>query len=148
MTEARISGSDAERGAGGRWAPGNRGKRPGTRNRATRVLEVALDKGAKGISAKLIEMALAGDPTCLRLAVDRLAPIKRERTVSIALPELRTAADHAPAVAAVISAVASGELAPGEAEAIVGMLGEHRRAVADADFDARLRELEAKLQPK
>jgi hypothetical protein len=44
------------------------GKRPGTRNRATRALEELLDGEAGALTRKAIELALAGDMTALRLS--------------------------------------------------------------------------------
>ena len=59
----------------------------------------------RGLVRKLIEMAMAGDTTALRLAIERLAPPRRERPVRVELPKLANAADAAQAVAALVASV-------------------------------------------
>src|SRR6516162_10973920 len=49
--------------------------------------------------------------------LDRIIPSRRERTVNFALPPIEKAADIVAATAALASAVAKGELTPGESAA-------------------------------
>jgi Family of unknown function (DUF5681) len=61
---------------------GNPAGRPrGARNRKTRIVEAMLDAEDKGLVRQVIEQALAGDPTALRLCMERLAPRRRDRGV-------------------------------------------------------------------
>jgi hypothetical protein len=82
-------------------------------------------------------MALAGDLTALRLCMERLLPPCRERPIEFRLPRLATAGTHGPsidgvfrAMNAVISALARGEITPGEAERIAGTVETFVRAAA------------------
>jgi hypothetical protein len=51
---------------------GNPGGRPrGSINRSTRAAQLLLDGEATALSRKAVELALAGDPTALRLCLDR-----------------------------------------------------------------------------
>ena len=59
------------------------GKPKGTRHAATRLAEALIDGRAKELVDKAVDMALAGDPTAMRLVLDRLCPPRRERTVDI-----------------------------------------------------------------
>ena len=61
-------------------------------------------------SCKLNEMALGGDTVALRLCLERILPPRRERPAHFALPELRSPADAAAAIAAIAAAVADGDL--------------------------------------
>jgi hypothetical protein len=88
-------------------------------------------------------MALAGDATAMRLCLDRLVPPRRERPVTFPLPEIKRAADIIDATSALASAVATGELVPGEAAALSTLLGNVAKAVELADIEDRLARLEA-----
>lgn len=95
---------------------GNPNGRPkGARNKATLIIEKLLDDDAEMIGKKAIELAKAGDSTALRLCLDRIAPPRRDRHVAFALPPMNTPADAVGAVAAIVAAVAGGELTPSEA---------------------------------
>jgi hypothetical protein len=58
------------------------------------------------------------------------------------IPELITAADLPPAVAAVTNAVADGTLTPDEGASVVTVLEAERRAIETADLDHRISALE------
>ncbi len=93
---------------------GNPGKPKGARHRATRAVEALLEGEAEALTRRAIEAALGGDAGALKLCLDRLAPALRERPVSFALPPITSGADVPAALAAVIAAVAAGDLLPGE----------------------------------
>ena len=100
---------------------------------------------AEGLTRKAVEAALAGDPMALRLCVERILPRCRERPVNFALPLIESAADIAAAMKAVTSALADGEITPGEAGRIAGVVDTFVRAIETSDFDRRLQGLENKL---
>jgi len=101
---------------------------------------------AEGLTRKAVEAALAGDPMALRLCVERILPRCRERPVNFALPLIESAADIAAAMKAVTSALADGEITPGEAGRIAGVVDTFVRAIETSDFDRRLQELEDRLK--
>ena len=54
---------------------GNPSGRPkGARNKATLAMEILLDGEADRLTRKVVEMALAGDTTALRLCLERIMP--------------------------------------------------------------------------
>ena len=67
-----------------------------------------------------------------------------ERPIAIELPTLTSPKDAVTASAALLAAVAAGEVAPGEAREIGRLLELHLKAVELHDFDARLTALEGK----
>ena len=91
------------------------GKPKGARHRATLAAEALLDGEAEALTRKAIELALAGDSIALRLCLDRILPPRRERPLRFVLPELRSSADAAAAVGAILAAVASGNACVAEA---------------------------------
>jgi hypothetical protein len=101
-----------------RFKPGNPGRPRGARNRSAMALEALLDGEAGEITRKAIELAKEGDITAIRLCLDRLMPVRRDRPVVFELPTIETAADLPKATNALLQAVASGELTPSEASDI------------------------------
>jgi hypothetical protein len=78
--------------------------------------EHLLDAHAKTIIQRLLELAEKGDPTALRLCLERLSPPLRERPLQFALPPLATPADAVPAIAAITAGLADGS--PSAAEGL------------------------------
>jgi hypothetical protein len=122
---------------------GNPAGRPrGARNKATLMLEQLLDDEAEAISRAAIEKAKAGDPTAMRVCMDRLLPKRRERTVEFALPPLASVADACAAVGAVAAALAEGEITPGEAANVMKVIDGYAQTLGLALMDERISRLE------
>jgi len=109
------------------------GKRPGTRNRATLLLEAIKDADLAAIVAKIVEKAKGGDAVAAKLLLDRIAPVPRTRAIMLNLPSLADGSGRSKAVAlaAVLDAVAVGAIAPDEASIIAGLV----EKVGDASFN-------------
>jgi Family of unknown function (DUF5681) len=126
-----------------RGRSGNPDGRPaGARNRKTLAAAILLEGEAEALTRKAVELALAGDPTALRLCLERIVPPCRERAVKFALPSIESAADIAPAMKAVTAALADGMITPGEGEAIARIVDTFVRAIETSDFERRLNALE------
>ena len=132
---AAISGRDAK----GKFVPGNPGRPKGTRHRITRAAERLLERDAKGLTQKAIELAMAGDTVALRLCLERIAPALRPGDRHIAIP-LPTA--PAEALDAILGAVAGGELLPAEGERLASLVKVKVELSALAEIEARLAALE------
>lgn len=122
---------------------GNPGRPRGSRNKATVALEALLDGEAEALTRKAIDMALEGDTTAMRLVMDRIMPPRKDRPVLFALPKLETPADAVKATAALVEAVASGDLTPSEADDLSRLVDRFVRAVETTDVLERLESLEA-----
>ena len=83
-----------------------------------------------------------GDPTAMRLCIERLIPVRKGRPVVFDLPAIETAADVANALGAIAGAMAAGELTPDEAGAVAGVIEFRRRAIETVEHEERLRKLE------
>ena len=133
---------------GGKFAPGVSGNpdgRPaGARHKVTRAIEALLDSEHEALTRKAIEKAMEGDMVALRLCLDRLAPPRKDAPVSIELPPVRSASDAVEASAAVLAAVAAGEITPDEAGRVMALLSAHRSIVETGELAARIAALEEK----
>jgi hypothetical protein len=136
--------------AGGRWRPGQSGnpagKRKGCKHRATQLAEQMIGEEAEQILRKIIDSALAGDATCLRLCMERIAPPVKERRLSLELPEIQEAADGVAVMEALLSAVAQGNITPGEGVSVASLVEAYRRMVETQDLEQRLRALEDRME--
>jgi hypothetical protein len=124
------------------------GKPKGARHRTTLAAEALLDGEAEALTRKVIELALSGDSTALRLCLDRILPPRRERPVSFIPPTLESAGDAVGAMAAIIAAVAAGEISPGEATELSKLVQGYVVALEASEFDQRLRAIEARNAKK
>ena len=118
------------------------GKARGTRNKVTLAIEALLDGEAEALTRKAIELAKAGDIAALRLCMDRLAPPRKDRLVMFELPTITSAADAVKASAALVAAVAVGDLTPAEAGELGKLIEAYVRALEATDFAAPLENLE------
>jgi Family of unknown function (DUF5681) len=118
------------------------GRPPGSRNKSKLALEALLEGEAEGLTRKAIELAKAGDMTAMRLCMDRIYPARKDTPVSFDLPKLETAADAVKAMAAIMGAVASGDLTPVEANELSKLVDTFTRAIEAHDLDERIRRLE------
>src|SRR5439155_8971269 len=113
-------------------------------NRAARLL---LAGEGEALTRKAVELALAGDPTALRLCLERIVGPYRERVVEFTMPSIGNTADLASAMAAVADATAQGAVTPREAMQLGHVFEAYVRAVEAAEFERRLRVLEAADAP-
>jgi|SRR5271165_2804994 len=121
------------------------GKPPGCRNRASRTAEALLDNEAEVLTRKVMEFALDGDPTAMRLCFERIVAPRRGRPVQLDLPPIANAADITAAMAAVTAAVVGGVITPAEGAEVAKVVDTYVRAIEASDFDRRLKALEADL---
>ena len=102
---------------------GNPAGRPrGSRNKTTVLMQDLLEGEAEAIARKAIEMAKDGDMAAIRVCMDRLASIRRKDPVAFELPPVDKARDTVAAVAAVVSAVAAGDLTTSEAAEVAKII--------------------------
>jgi hypothetical protein len=125
------------------FAKGNGGRRPGSRNRSTRIAEALLPGEAGELVRKAIELAKAGDVPMLKFLLDRILP--RDRPIKIALPQINNPHDATEALSAVTRAVAAGEIAPGEGAAVATMVAGFARLVDISTFEKRIETLESEI---
>lgn len=137
-TDRKQRGKPFDKGQSGN--PNGRPK--GSRNATTIALEALLDGEAEALTRKAIEMALAGDMQALRLCIDRILPVRKDRPVTFELPPISSAQDAAKVSSAVLAAVAAGELTPTDAGEISKLVETYVKAFETAELAERLDRLE------
>ena len=114
----RRAPANTERKQGGRFQKGNSGnpggRPPGSRNKTTLAVDALLDGEAETLTRKAIEKAMDGDMTALRLCLDRIAPVRKDRPVTFLFPPITGASDAAKASESLSAAVSAGEVTPFE----------------------------------
>ena len=115
------------------------GRPPGIPDKRT-AMRALLDPHAEALVAKVVERALAGDSTALRICIDRLIPAAKAKDDPLSLPELTgSLADQGRIV---IEALAQEKLSPEEAATILQALATQARIVETDEIEARLTALE------
>ena len=122
---------------------GNRNGRPkGSRNRVTILAEQLVDGVAEEVVNKIIEHARLGEPNALKLLMDRILPVRKDRPTPFQLPPIETAKDIPPAMASITQAVADGDLTLLEAAEVSRLVEHYARAVEITEIMERLDALE------
>ena len=122
------------------------GRPPGSRNSATLAVEALLDGEAEAITRRAINAALAGDMTAIKLIMDRIAPPRKSRPIQIVLPDVADARGVALAQAAIVAAVAGGQICPDEATALSSLVEARRRALETENLATRIQYLEQNVK--
>lgn len=87
-------------------------------------------------------MALDGNIQALQLCLSRIMAPMKERPINVELPPVETAEDAPQFMAALLGAVASGEIKPADAATMIGMVESHGEALKEAKIAANLRQCE------
>jgi hypothetical protein len=136
-----------KRGPGRPFQPGQSGNPggcpAGSRHKVTKAVQELFDGEAEALTRKCIELAMDGDMTALRMALDRICPTPKDRPVRVTLPALTSPSDLPLATEAVLSAVADGALTPSEAAGVAALLEVHRKALETLELEKRIAALEA-----
>jgi len=130
----------------GTFATGNSlgGSKLGSRHKVTLAVEALLEGQHEALTRAAIDKALQGDGVALRLCLDRIAPPRKDAPISISLPPVSSAAYAVVASSALLDAVATGEVTPGEAGPVMALLVSHKAIVEAGDLERRIAALEEK----
>src|ERR1700738_5194677 len=101
-----------------------------------------MEAAAENIVRAVVAAAKAGDPTAMRLCIERLIPLRKGRPVVFDLPPVKTAADIVGGIGEVARAMAAGELTTDEASAAASVIEMHRRAIETTEIEVRVQKLE------
>lgn len=139
MTEKKLPATAFKPGRSGNPA----GKPKGARNHATRAILNLIEGGAEEITKAVLDAAKGGDMGAARFILERIVPAAKERPVSLKLPDVTNAAGIAAAQAAILQAVAGGELMPNEGNILAGIVEARRKALETQELEQRIAALEA-----
>jgi hypothetical protein len=141
MTDQTKTTTPAVRGRP--FARGNGGRRPGSKNQSTLILEALSDSEKEQLVRKGIELAKAGDVSMLKFFLSRILP--RERLIRIDLPQMQFADDAVETLGLIVGAVSDGSISPGEGADVANLVNSYSRAIDIADLVKRIDALEAKI---
>jgi len=117
---------------------GNPAGRPlGSRNKANRDLEEALNADGADLAARIIALAKTANPAAMRLCMDRMMPKLTGRPVAVALPPASTPDYARAAVDVVIRELADGEITISEANGLLGLIERIVRLLSSKAVAAR-----------
>ena len=123
------------------------GKPRGAKDKRTELRELLKPHAAKLVQ-KVVDLALAGDVSALRICIDRIIPPVRENRLSIALPVVKDVAGCTAAQAKVLQALTARYVLPAEGQALSGLIENQRRALETLELEQRLQAIEEKLGVK
>jgi hypothetical protein len=126
------------------FAPGNVGRRPGSKNRTTIVTAALLEGETEELLRKAVELAKGGDVVMLKFLLGRILP--RERVIKLDVPPMDFADDAVEALGSVIYAVTEGRISPSEGAALAALINSYTQAIDMADVVKRLDALEAQVK--
>ena len=125
---------------------GNPAGRPkGTKNKVTHAALALLEGEAEALSRKVVELALEGDTTALKMCLDRIAPPLKSTAppVILDMPPPESLTDAAKGF---VSAAANGELAPDIAAQLVSAVASVARVEEMEHVKQRLESLETAIK--
>ena len=103
-----------------------------------------MDGQEAALTRKAVELAQGGNVVALRLCLERLLPPRKERPLNFPLPPVETVQDLPKALGAILTAVAQGDITPGEGQTLAAMLEAYRKGLEATDLEARITALERK----
>ncbi len=109
------------------------------------LAEQLLSHDVEAVVAEVVKAAKGGDMTAARLILDRIVPPRKGRPVTFPLPKVNSPSGVSGALAAVLTAMASGVLTPDEAAAVAVVIETQRRAIETLELEARLVAVEQQL---
>jgi hypothetical protein len=126
---------------------GNPNGRPkGSRNKTTIIAQALLDGEAEALVRKVVQMALEGNPACIRICLERLVPLKRDAPIDFSLPEMGAVADIPKLFASVAATLDQGGITPSEVSTLTHMTDVFRKLLEVAELDPRITALEEKAR--
>lgn len=122
----------------GYFVKGNPGRKKGSKNATTLAVENMMEGEAEEITRCCIDMAKAGDPTALKLIMERIAPVRKGRTLSEIKPK-----DGESSIDSLLRSVLEGDITPEEGKNIVSIIeGAARVATHRALSELRAKQIE------
>ena len=130
------------------FPPGNtlgRGRPAGSRNKAKPPGQDLLDEHALLLVRKCIFLALQGDRSAMRICMDRISPARRDASIRMNLPRIRTAQDLDQAAEKVTQGIGRGGVTPAEGEKMMNIFEIRSRIIEKAHWESRLEKLEGNM---
>lgn len=139
-TQKTPTSANAGRWVKGMPSPNPKGRPPGILDTRSKITKVLMDDGA-AVAGVVIAAALEGDLQACNIVIGRIAPAIKPQAERVAF-DFDAAAPIPQQIEAVLTAIASGALAPDVGQMIIAALGTLADARAVADLEVRINNLE------
>ncbi|HZZ24288.1 MAG TPA: hypothetical protein VFE60_17640 [Roseiarcus sp.] len=110
------------------------------------MAEKIFSNDLKAVAETTVREAKNGQSWACKLVIERILPPARDRPTPFKLPPIASPADLPPVAVSLIEAVASGELTPGEGDALLGMLDKLRAAFESADLAQEIADMRIEIE--
>ena len=118
-----------------------KGRPPGSRNKASLLVQKLIDGKSEGIVRAVIKRAENGDFQAEKFCLERILPPQRSRPVTVDLPNIASAEDIRFAIDKIWSALSDGDLTLDEAIALKDFINAKREAIETAELASELERL-------
>ncbi len=146
MKHMKQKNHRSQNGRFAKGASGNpTGRPPGSRNKATLLLEELLEDGGESIVRKTLELANSGNMQAARLILERLLPARKQRCIPFELQSVKSAQDLPAAYDSILAAVAEGRITPADGQAIAEILARQAGVLEAAERERRIVESGGRL---
>jgi hypothetical protein len=105
-----------------------------------------LEVEAEALLTKVVQLALDGDPSCLRICLERLVPVKKDAPIRIDIPENAGAADIPKLLGTITARLREGGLTPPETVTPNDLADAFRKSFELVELEYRLSALEEKYK--
>jgi hypothetical protein len=128
---------------------GNPSGRPvGSRNKASIAVENLFLDEQERLTRKCIKLALKGNVQALKLCIERICPVRKDTPINVRLPRITKVDDATKLTTTLIDKVTSGEITPSQGELLSRMIEKHVRVLQLNDLEARLQQLEERIEAR
>jgi len=121
-----------------------KGRPQGSRNAATILAQNLLDGQAEALVKKVIDQALEGDMTALRVCIERLVPPRKDSPINFEFPQIQKFEELYKFLSAIVNAVAAGQLTPEEGELVSRPIERFIKVYETVYLEKRIEVLERK----
>jgi hypothetical protein len=126
-------------------SPNTFGRPLGSRNRRTLEMESFLEGEVSAVRGKLLKLAMADNPTALRLCAERMMPRMKSLSINIEMPSIKAPADIGPALSAVLDAAACGQLDIDQVRGLAAVIETRRKSFETIELEERMTLIEKKI---
>ncbi len=120
-----------------------KGRPKGLKDKRTKLRQLLQPK-AKKLVEKVINLALKGDMTAMRLCLERIIPPIRAKDEQVNIPGLNSSQSLSEQAKVVMSGIGEGQLTPSEGAAILTAIASKARIDEIDELEKRLTALEEK----
>lgn len=143
--------SEDKKTRGKPFTPGNnaskgKGRPRGAKSKRTLLEDLISADDHVAIREMLVTKCKQGNVDALQIYFNRVFPARRDGTIRFDLPELNTAGDLVECHAAILKAVADGQITPSEARAVAEIVDLRRRSIETFELAAEVAELRDEIR--